>query len=48
MIAENLEKLFSLKDKIIVMTGAAGGIGRELAKGMLPVHGSWEMFTVSG
>ena len=33
-IGDHLEKLFSLDSKIIVLTGAAGGIGRELAKGM--------------
>lgn len=37
MIAENLEKLYSLEDKVVLMTGAAGGIGRELAKGMAGV-----------
>lgn len=33
----NLKKLFSLEGKIIMMTGAAGGIGRVLAKGMAGV-----------
>ena len=39
-IAENLEKLFSLKDKIIVLTGAAGGIGGVLAKGLAGAGGT--------
>ena len=33
-VESNLKKLFSLEDKIILMTGAAGGIGAELSKGM--------------
>ena len=33
----NLKKMFSLEDKIIVMTGAAGGIGASLSKGMAGV-----------
>jgi gluconate 5-dehydrogenase len=33
-IETNLKKYFSLENKIIVITGAAGGIGREIAKGM--------------
>lgn len=33
-IGSNLEKLFSLEGKTVLFTGAAGGIGRELALGM--------------
>jgi NAD(P)-dependent dehydrogenase (short-subunit alcohol dehydrogenase family) len=33
-IAENLEKLFSLEGKVVLLTGAAGGIGSELARGL--------------
>ncbi|MCL2244464.1 MAG: SDR family oxidoreductase [Treponema sp.] len=32
-IAQNLEKLFSLENKVILLTGAAGGIGKALAEG---------------
>ncbi len=34
LVESNLKKLFSLEDKIVVMTGAAGGIGAALSKGM--------------
>ena len=33
-IGEHLEQLFSLKGKVILLTGAAGGIGSVLAKGL--------------
>ena len=33
-VESNLKKLFSLEGKVILMTGAAGGIGAELSKGM--------------
>ncbi len=36
-IGNNLEKLFSLEGKVIILTGAAGGIGSVLAKGMASV-----------
>src|SRR5690554_6640674 len=36
-VGQNLEKLFSLKGKVIVLTGAAGGIGSKLAKGLAGV-----------
>lgn len=36
-MSENLEKLFSLKGKVVLLTGAVGGIGSELARGMAGV-----------
>jgi gluconate 5-dehydrogenase len=33
-IAQNLEKIFSLENKVVVITGAGGGIGSVLAKGL--------------
>ena len=33
-VESNLKKLFSLEDKVILMTGAAGGIGAALSRGM--------------
>ena len=33
-VESNLKKLFSLENKVVLLTGAAGGIGAELAKGM--------------
>ena len=38
-VAENLKKLFSLEDKVVLLTGAAGGIGSVLAKGLAGVGG---------
>lgn len=38
-IGENLEKLFSLKGKVILLTGAAGGIGEVLARGLAGAGG---------
>lgn len=38
-IGENLEKLFSLRGKVILLTGAAGGIGEVLAKGLAGAGG---------
>ncbi|MDF2594469.1 MAG: short-chain dehydrogenase/reductase [Clostridia bacterium] len=38
-VGENLQKLFSLENKVIVLTGAAGGIGSVLAKGLAGVGG---------
>ena len=39
-VNENLNKLFSLEGKIILLTGAAGGIGSELAKALAGVGGT--------
>ena len=36
-IGGNLDKIFSLRDKVILLTGAIGGIGSVLAKGMADV-----------
>ncbi len=36
-IGSNLEKLFSLENKVVMLTGAIGGIGSVLAKGMADV-----------
>lgn len=33
-IEDNLKKLYSLEGKVVLLTGAAGGIGMELARGM--------------
>ncbi|MDF2841488.1 MAG: short-chain dehydrogenase/reductase [Clostridia bacterium] len=33
-VGENLEKIFSLENKVILLTGATGGIGSVLAKGL--------------
>ena len=33
-IGDNLERMFSLKDKVVLLTGAAGGIGSILAGGL--------------
>lgn len=38
-IGDNLEKLFSLEGKVILATGAAGGIGTELCRGMAAAGG---------
>ncbi|WP_301098858.1 SDR family oxidoreductase [Otariodibacter sp.] len=36
-IGQNLEKLFSLEDKVVLFTGAGGGIGTALSKGLAEV-----------
>jgi gluconate 5-dehydrogenase len=36
-IGSNLEKIFSLENKVVLLTGAQGGIGSVLAKGMADV-----------
>lgn len=40
MIGENLEKLFSLEGKVILMTGATGAIGAALAEGLAKAGGN--------
>jgi NAD(P)-dependent dehydrogenase (short-subunit alcohol dehydrogenase family) len=39
-IGKNLEKLFSLEGKVILLTGAAGGIGAALARGLASAGGT--------
>ena len=38
-VAENLQKMFSLEEKVVLFTGAAGGIGRAIAAGMAEAGG---------
>jgi NAD(P)-dependent dehydrogenase (short-subunit alcohol dehydrogenase family) len=38
-IGKNLEKMFSIEGKTVILTGAAGGIGAELAKGLAAAGG---------
>lgn len=46
-IEENLETLFSLRDKVIVLTGAAGGIGETLAKGLAAAGGEMALCDIN-
>lgn len=46
-IGTNLEKLFSLEGKVVLLTGAAGGIGREFAKGLSGVGASIAMCDIA-
>ncbi|MCC8191166.1 MAG: SDR family oxidoreductase [Planctomycetes bacterium] len=39
-IGDNLERLFSLENKVILFTGAAGGIGAALAQGLADAGGT--------
>lgn len=39
-IAQNLEKRFSLEGKVIILTGATGGIGEAIAKGLAEAGGT--------
>ena len=39
-IHEKLQELFSLEGKVILVTGAAGGIFSEVSKGMAQVGGT--------
>ena len=39
-IAQNLEKLFALENKVIMLTGATGGIGEVLAEGFAAAGGT--------
>ena len=38
-VAENLQQLFSLEGKVVLFTGAAGGIGSAIASGMAAAGG---------
>ncbi|MDF2877738.1 MAG: short-chain dehydrogenase/reductase [Clostridia bacterium] len=46
-VGKNLEKLFSLENKVIVLTGAAGGIGSVLAKGLAGAGGDMVLCDVA-
>lgn len=46
-VEQNLKKLFSLEGKIIVLTGAAGGIGEALAKGLAGAGGEMVLCDVA-
>lgn len=46
-VGKNLEKLFSLENKVIVLTGAAGGIGSVLAKGLAGAGGNMVLCDVA-
>ena len=46
-IGTNLEKTFSLKDKVILLTGAAGSIGASLAKGLAGAGGIMALCDIS-
>jgi NAD(P)-dependent dehydrogenase (short-subunit alcohol dehydrogenase family) len=47
-VKENLAKLFSLEGKVVVLTGAAGGIGSELARGMAAVGADMALCDIAG
>jgi len=47
-IAKSLSKLFSLEGKVIVLTGAAGGIGSELGRGMASVGADMVLCDIAG
>lgn len=46
-IAKNLEKMFSLENKVIMLTGSAGGIGAVLAKGLAAVGANMQLCDVA-
>ncbi len=46
-IGANLEKLFSLEGKVVLLTGAVGGIGSELARGMAGAGASMALADLS-
>jgi gluconate 5-dehydrogenase len=47
-VESNLRKLFSLEGKVVLLTGAAGGIGSELARGMAGVGAGMALCDVDG
>ncbi|MDR2931930.1 MAG: glucose 1-dehydrogenase [Oscillospiraceae bacterium] len=46
-IGKNLEKMFSLENKVILLTGAAGGIGEVLAKGLAGAGGEMALCDIA-
>lgn len=46
-VAQSLKKLFSLENKIVLLTGAAGGIGRVLAEGFASVGATMALCDLS-
>ena len=46
-IGANLEKVFSLGSKVVLLTGAAGGIGASLAKGLAGAGGQMALCDIS-
>jgi len=46
-VGENLERLFSLEGKVVLLTGAAGGIGSALANGLADAGGDMALCDVA-
>lgn len=47
-VGKYLESMFSLKEKVVLLTGAAGGIGAEFAKGMAAAGASMALCDLRG
>ena len=47
-VQSRLSQLFSLEGKVVVLTGAAGGIGSELARGMASVGADMALCDIAG